>query len=177
VLRVRVLRDGEATDAVLAEIRSFVSDAFDGRFSDEDWEHTAGGVRIVVFDGNTPLAHGAVVPRDLRVANHELRAGYVEGVATHRERQRQGLGSRIMTHVTGIVREGFEIGGLSTGRRGFYERFGWESWRGPSFVQNGDDLVRTPCEDDALMVLRFGPSAGVDLGAPIVCRSRAGDDW
>jgi hypothetical protein len=44
-------------------------------------------------------------------------------------------------------------------------------------VRCGDDLVRTPDEDAGIMVLRFGPSAGVDLAAPISCEARTGDDW
>ena len=70
-----------------------------------------------------------------------------------------------------------DLGALSTGSPGFYGRLGWERWRGPTYVRRGDDLVRTPDEDAGIMVLRFGPSAGVDLAAPISSEARAGDDW
>jgi hypothetical protein len=60
---------------------------------------------------------------------------------------------------------------------GVYERLGWERWRGPTYVRRGADLVRTEDEDDGVMVLRFGPSAGLDLTAPIACTERGGDDW
>jgi hypothetical protein len=32
-------------------------------------------------------------------------------------------------------------------------------------------------EDDGVMVLRFGPSAAIDLHASMSCDERPGDDW
>jgi aminoglycoside 2'-N-acetyltransferase I len=75
------------------------------------------------------------------------------------------------------VRESFELGGLSTAHHHFYERLGWERWQGPTYVRDGDDVIRTEEEDDGVMVLRFGPSATIDLTAPITCEARPGDDW
>jgi len=66
---------------------------------------------------------------------------------------------------------------LSTGRHEFYQRLGWERWLGPTFVRRGEALVRTPDEDDGIMVLRFGRSRDTDLTAPIACEAREGDDW
>jgi aminoglycoside 2'-N-acetyltransferase I len=177
VLQVRVQTDGEMSGPFVAELRRLVDDAFAGDFSDEDWQHTAGGWRVVAFDGQAPVAHAAIVPRLLRVAERPVQTGYVEGVATLPANQRQGVGSLVITQVTSLLRARFEMGALSTGRTGFYARFGWESWRGPSFVLDGTELIRTPDEDDGLMVLRFGPSADIDLAAPISCERRSGDDW
>jgi aminoglycoside 2'-N-acetyltransferase I len=123
------------------------------------------------------VGHAAVVARVLWVAGRAFQAGYVEGVATRPDRQRQGWGSQVMARATDLVRAEFELGGLSTGRADFCRRFGWEPWRGPSFARVGEDLVRTPEEDDGVMVLRFGPSAGIDLEALIFCGTRSGDDW
>jgi aminoglycoside 2'-N-acetyltransferase I len=75
-----------------------------------------------------------------------------------------------MAEVGTIVRREFELGALSTGAHRFYERLGWQRWRGPTFV--GD--VRSDEEDDGVMVLAVTP---VDLGAPISCDPRRGDDW
>lgn len=175
--QVSVFRDDDVPADVLTEVRSFVYDAFDGRFSDDDWEHSAGGWRVVLFDDEVPASHAAVVPRALRIGQHEFRAGYVEAVATSRRAQHQGHGSAVLRRITSLVREEFELGGLSTGVPGFYQQFGWEPMRGPSYVLHGETLIRTPDEDDGLMVLRFGPSADADLTTAIVCTSRTGDDW
>lgn len=174
---LRGFADDETPPDVLAPVRSFVVEAFDGRFSAEDWDHTSGGWRVIAFDGDLPVAHAAVVPRPLRVGQRDFNAGYVEGVGTRTGRHGQGLGSAVMTELASIVRDNFELGALSTSRRSFYQHLGWESWQGPSYVEHEGQLLRTPDEDAGLMVLRFGPSADVSLQAPIVCQSRPGDDW
>jgi aminoglycoside 2'-N-acetyltransferase I len=177
VPQVRAFADEETPSHLLEAVRLFVVEAFEGRFSVEDWEHTAGGWRVIAFDGDVPVAHAAVVPRELRVRQRAFDAGYVEGVATRAGQHGRGLGTAVMTEISDLVRMHFELGGLSTGRRSFYQALGWESWRGPSYVEHEGDLIRTPDEDDGLMVLRFGPSADVELDAPIVCQRRPGDDW
>jgi aminoglycoside 2'-N-acetyltransferase I len=165
------------TAALPAGIRSLLDEAFAGRFDDTDWDHAVGGHHVVVTDGGAVVAHAAVVPRDLHVDGHPVDAGYVEAVATAPARRREGFGTRVMEAAGDVVRRHHGIGALSTGAHAFYERLGWERWRGPTFVRRGHDLVRTPEEDDGIMVLRFGPSAGVDLTAPLSCEARTGDDW
>jgi aminoglycoside 2'-N-acetyltransferase I len=175
--QVRGFADEETPSHLLEAVRLFVVEAFDGRFSAEDWDHTAGGWRVIAFDSDVLVAHAAVVPRALRVGQRDFNAGYVEGVATRTGRHGQGLGSAVMTELATLVRANFELGALSTSRHSFYQHLGWEAWRGPSYVEHEGDLIRTPDEDDGLMVLRFGPSSDVDLQASIVCQSRPGDDW
>jgi aminoglycoside 2'-N-acetyltransferase I len=177
VPQVRGFADEETPSHLLEAVRLFVVEAFDRRFSAEDWEHTAGGWRVIAFSGEDPVAHAAVVPRTLRVGERAFEAGYVEGVATRAGQHGRGLGTAVMAEISDLVRRNFELGGLSTSRRSFYQRVGWDPWRGPSFVEHEGDLIRTPDEDDGIMVLRFGPSADVELDAPIVCQSRPGDDW
>lgn len=174
---VRLLTTAEASGDLLAEIRRLLVQAFGGDFSDEDWEHTLGGWHVVVADGGVVVSHAAVVPRVLEVAHRPLRTGYVEGVATAPSRQGQGLGSVAMAELSECVRREFEMGALSTGRHGFYERLEWERWRGPTFVRNGSEAIRTEEEDDGVMVLRFGPSNDINLTAPLSCERRRGDDW
>jgi aminoglycoside 2'-N-acetyltransferase I len=151
--------------------------AFAGRFDETDWAHALGGHHVFVTEGDAVVAHAAVVRRELHVGERPIGAGYVEAVATAPARKGTGFGSVAMAAADGVLREHHELGALSTGSPGFYERLGWERWRGPTFVRRGADLVRTPEEDAGIMVLRFGPSAGVDLAASISCEARAGDDW
>jgi aminoglycoside 2'-N-acetyltransferase I len=173
---VRRFATAEASAEVLTEIRELLDRVFDD-FEAEDWEHTVGGVHVVVEDRGVVVAHASVVPRLLEVAGRPLRTGYVEGVGTAPERQRQGLGTAAMMEVGQIVRDTYEMGALGTGEHLFYERLGWERWRGPTYARRSKELIRTAADDDGVMVLRFGPSADVDLTAPISCEARSGDDW
>ena len=173
---VEIVRTADLSEERLAAVRALLLDAFGADFSEDDWQHTLGGWHVIVGDGQ-PLAHAAVVQRLLEVDAAVLRSGYVEGVATAPARQRQGLGVQAMREVGRLIRSEFELGALSTSEHGFYERSGWERWRGPTFVRHGDELLRTADEDDGIMVLRVGATVGLDLGQPICCDAREGDDW
>jgi len=162
---------------LLAASRRLMDAAFDD-FSDDDWAHALGGWHALVRDGDDVVAPAAVVPRQLYVDGTPLRAGYVEAVAVRPALQGTGLGTRVMAALDPVLRTHFEIGALSTGEWHFYERLGWERWQGPAFVRAAAGyLERVPDEDDGVMVLRFGSSAGLRLDAPIACDDRAGDAW
>jgi aminoglycoside 2'-N-acetyltransferase I len=177
VPQVRVFTDARTPRTVLDAVQQLVLEAFGDRFSAHDWQHTQGGWRIVAFEGTTPVSHAAVVSRELRVAGRPFRTGYLEGVATRPDRGGRGWGSLLLSSASDLLRDRFELGALSTGRHAFYRRLGWQRWRGPTFVRVGEQVVRTPEVDDGVMVLRFGPSADLDLTAPISCVGRPGDDW
>jgi aminoglycoside 2'-N-acetyltransferase I len=161
-----------------AGLRELLDEAFGGGdFSDDDWSHSLGGWHVVITDGARPVAHGSVVERELHVADVPFRTGYVEAVATSPARRREGLATSVMRELAALIERHFELGALSTGTPRVYARLGWEQWRGPTAARRGGVTVRTPEDDDALMVLRFGPSAHIDLHALISCPGRAGDDW
>lgn len=172
-----VLATADVPSALLDRVRALLDAAFDGDFADEDWDHTLGGVHALVLDGPRVLAHAAVVPRTVTVGTRPFACGYVEGVAADPAHQGRGLGTLAMRALDPVLRDGYELGTLSTGEHRFYERLGWERWRGPTFVRRAGGPQRTPEEDDGIMVLRFGASADVDLAAPIACEERPGDDW
>ena len=175
--RLSLVEDRSLEPDLPAAARALCTAAFGDRFSDEDWEHTCGGERVLVFDDDDLVGHAAVVPRTITVGEQPFLAGYVEGVAVHPQLQREGIGRTMMTRLSAYVRATYELGALSTGRPGFYARSGWERWSGPSYVRDRDTTHRTEDEDDGLMVLRFGPSAGVALSSSITCLGRSGDDW
>ena len=176
-LRSLVLPDQDVARDLRRAARLLVFDAFGDRFSRDDWAHTGGGWRILLLEDDTPVGHAAVVGRRLQIGSESWEAGYVEGVATRPDRQREGIGSTVMSLVAEVVRAHFQLGALSTSHHALYRRLGWERWAGPSFVRGADALVRTPDEDSGLMVLRFGPTETVALANGIICEPRSGDDW
>lgn len=177
MVRVQSFTSSEASPQTLANIRELLQHAFENGFSAEDWAHTIGGHHVTVNDDGALVAHAAAIPRRLHIGRRPYSAGYVEGVATRADVRSRGYGSLAVSELATTIRRFYEIGALSTGRPSFYERRGWERWRGPSYVRAGSRLIRTEDEDDGLLVLRFGPSATVDLTASIACEARTGDDW
>lgn len=59
----------------------------------------------------------------------------------------------------------------------FYQRFGWERWKGSLPVRAGAETIRTLDEDGGVTVQRLGPDAAVDRAAAIARERRSGDDW
>lgn len=174
---VASLHTDDLTPSDTATIRGLLDAAFEGRFDEHDWEHATGGRHVVVRASGVIVAHGAVVPRRMWVGGDEHHVGYVEAVATEPDAQGRGLGSSLMRTLTDEILARHRIGVLSTGAWGFYERLGWQRWRGPTSIRlrNGE-VVRTPEEEeDGIMVT--ATAGELDLGATITCAERAGDDW
>ncbi len=147
------------------------------RFTEEDWEHTFGGVHVLPFENGAMVAHGAVAERTLWLDGRALRTGYLEAVATWPEHQGRGHGSAVVEVLDALVREKYELGGLSTGRRSFYERLGWLLWRGPLAVRTDTGDVGTPEERGAIFVLPTPRVPDPDLDTRLVCDTRSGDVW
>ena len=65
----------------------------------------------------------------------------------------------------------FDIACLETDRPSFYERLGWEVWRGPLAGRSEHGLVPTP-EQTGIMVLRLPrtPALSLDQGLTIECQ-------
>lgn len=177
-MNIRVLPTEALSDADRIALRRMLDSAYDGDFTDDDFDHALGGWHAIAGDLAAPISHAAVVVRSLFVDTRELRTGYVEAVATLPSHRRTGLGSRVMAAIAGVIRSRFELGALSTGEHVFYERLGWERWRGPSYVRAADGgTTRSADEDSGIMILRCTPSRDVDLTAMITCDERPGDSW
>jgi aminoglycoside 2'-N-acetyltransferase I len=82
-----------------------------------------------------------------------------------------------MRAATEHIRETFELGALGTGAHRFYERLGWQTWRGPAYLRTSEGLQRTPDEEGYILVLRTPSSPPFDLAEPISCEWRPGDVW
>ena len=170
-----------ATDALTPhqrrEIRALLDAAFDGDFSDDDWDHALGGLHVWVSGPDGVIGHGSVVARTLVCSGERLRVGYVEAVATSAVHRRQGHGAAVMRRLGDHVQATWPLGALSTGTPAFYETMGWERWRGPTFVDGPTGRARTPDDDGDIMILRSPRSPQLDLDGEIVCDWRLGDVW
>lgn len=150
----------------------------DGDFTTEDIAHAMGGMHwLAEVEGGRIVGHASVVPRLLEADGQLLPTGYVEAVAVHPAWQRRGIASRLLVPVGARIRDTFDLGALSTAVPAVYASSGWERWRGETWVRTADGLVRTPDEDDGIMILRTPRTPALDVTAPISCEWRAGDAW
>ena len=181
VARLRRLPTDALDPDEIAGIRALLDAAFrddeDERFTEADWEHSIGGLHVVLDLDGVIVSHASVVERELRVAGHALRTGYVEAVATAPDYQGRGHGTRVMRAIGAVIEAGYELGALGTGEHGFYERLGWRIWQGPTSVRTAAGERRTPDEDGGIMVLFTPTTPAIELDAPISCEWRPGDVW
>lgn len=163
--------------AVLRSARALADEAFGGGFDDEDWEHALGGMHAIVLEGDTVVAHGAVVQRRLLHRGRALRTGYVEAVAVRADRRRQGHGRAVMTRLADVIGAAYDIGALSSRAEAaaLYTTLGWRRWEGRTWVVSPDGLRRTPDEDDSTYVLTL--SADLDVAGDLACDWRDGEVW
>lgn len=178
--RLRRLPTDALSSDELRVVRALMHSAFgtgEEAFADDDWAHALGGEHFVLDLDGEIVSHASVVERALEIGGRPFRTGYVEAVATAPNLQGQGHGTLVMAAVTEHIRSTFELGALGTGRHAFYERLGWETWRGPAFVRTADGEQRTLEEEGYILVLRTPTSPPFDLAEPISCDWRPGDVW
>jgi aminoglycoside 2'-N-acetyltransferase I len=179
MLSLRSASTAELSDFELTELRMLLYRAFDGEFSDDDWDHTLGGQHFLGSSDGAMVAHASVVPRELHVGEQPVATGYVEGVAVAEEHRRHGYGHSVMTELGRFLTPRFELGALSAAERyhAFYRRLGWEMWGGPTAVIVAGVARRTPEEDQTVMVLETPTTGQLDRQATLACDWRAGDVW
>jgi len=164
--------------AGLAEVRRLMDAAFGDRFSEEDWGHALGGRHFIIRGPEGSIvSHASVVARQLEISGHRLLTAYVEAVATQPAFQGRGCATAVMRAVDEFVQVHFELGALSSGAPGFYERLGWIRWRGATWCRHGEDLIRTADEDGGVLVLPTRSSPAMTFEEDIAVAWRGGDVW
>ena len=177
---VRRLSSDELTPREVASLRGLFDASWpdpEDAFAHEDLLHAMGGVHFVVETDGAIVSHASVVERELHTGGHRLATGYVEAVATLPEHRRLGYASATMEEVGRHIDRSFPLGALGTGLHAFYERLGWITWKGPTFVRADGGLEPTLDEDGYILVRLTPTSPQLDLSAPISCDWRPGDVW
>lgn len=161
--------------------RRMVIEAFEGDFTDADWEHALGGMHALICHHGALIAHAAVIQRRLIYRDTALRCGYVEAVAVREDWRGQGLATAVMDAVEQVLRGAYQLGALSSAEtaKEIYLARGWVPWQGPTSVLRPTGVTRTPEDDGSVFVLPVDLPAGTELDtrAEIICDWRDGDVW
>lgn len=173
----RLAHTWELEPSLLTRTRELLNLVFDGEMTDEDWDHCLGGIHAIALKGTEPIAHAAVIQRQLLQGDRPLRCGYVEGVAVHPDYQRKGIGKRLMTQLEPVIRNAYDLGALGATDDAvpLYSHSGWQLWRGPLFSLTPKGTIATPDEQGGVWVLRT--RTPLDLDSQLTCDFRIGDVW
>ena len=81
-----------------------------------------------------------------------------------------------MLKLAGDIDREYAIACLETDRETFYERLGWQTWRGPLAGRGEHDLIPTP-EQRGIMVLRLSQTPPLDFDSMLTIESQSGRIW
>ncbi|MFJ2934344.1 GNAT family N-acetyltransferase [Streptomyces sp. NPDC087219] len=164
-MTVRIAPTHELGADRLRSVRELLDTAFDGDFSDDDWDHTLGGVHAWIEDEDGIAAHGAVVMRRALHGGRSHRVGYVEGVAVRADLRRRGLGGDVMAGLERVIDGAYAFGALGASDAGaaLYRARGWQVWGGRLEAMGPEGIVHL-AEEEGYVFLR--PAAGRALPDP-----------
>lgn len=151
--------------------------AYDGEFTDADWQHALGGMHALIWHRGALIAHGAVIQRRLLHGGTSLRCGYVEAVAVQEQWRGQGLATAVLNACEQVIRGAYQLGALSSAEfsRRIYSARGWLPWRGTTSVLAPTGTIGTPEDDGRVFVLPV--TAELDPTKTLSCDWRDGDVW
>jgi aminoglycoside 2'-N-acetyltransferase I len=174
--RVVVAHTADLDAGTLAAARDLLDEVFDD-MTDQDWEHSLGGVHAVAWLEGEVVGHASVVQRRLLHNGRALRTGYVEGVGVRADLRGLGYGGALMGALERVVRAAYDLGALGATDEAveFYAHRGWVRWGGPTYALTPSGVVRTAEDDGGVFVLPVGVL--LDLTGTLTCDWRDGDPW
>ena len=177
-LEIEIRRTAEMGDIARAEVVRLCIDAH----QEPDFEHLFSylppeGLHVLARSGHELVGHAVVTNRWLQPEGLPLlRTAYVDAVATAPAAQGRGVGTVVMKHLAEAVGVDFDIACLETERVSFYERLGWEEWRGPLAGRSDDGLIPTP-DQKGIMILRLPGTPELDRNALLTIESHPARIW
>jgi aminoglycoside 2'-N-acetyltransferase I len=161
---------GEDLDEVLA----LCSEAYGEDFAPV-LERVGPGTHLLGRRKGNLVSHAMWITRMLEPTSlSPLRTAYVEAIATAPAFQKRGYATELLRRLEREIQD-FDLGALSPSSAPFYERRGWEPWRGPLLIRRGRILELTP--DETVMVLRLPKTPSLDLDEPLSAEWRRGELW
>jgi aminoglycoside 2'-N-acetyltransferase I len=176
VAELRTAHTADLDASTLGAARALLYEVFDD-MTDQDWEHSLGGLHALVWEGDELIGHASVIQRRLLHGGRTLRAGYVEGVGVRADRRRRGHGAAMMAALERVIRGAYDLGALGATDEGaiFYAGRGWRRWTGPTSTLTPHGIVRTEEDDGCVYVLPLG--VALDPTGELTCDWREGDVW
>jgi len=137
----------------------------------------SGGLHFLAYRAEELVSHAMVTTRWLQPEGQPLlHTAYVDAVATLPNYQGQGYGSILMRRLVSEIDEEYVIACLETDRITFYERLGWQTWRGPLAGRSKQGLTPTP-EQNGIMILRLSQTPALNLDSWLTIECQAERIW
>jgi aminoglycoside 2'-N-acetyltransferase I len=135
------------------------------------------GLHFIAYFDEQIVSHAVVTTRWVQPERRPvLRTAYVDALATLPAYQRRGFGTAVMREAISQIAE-YDLGCLKTNRAAFFERLGWQRWRGPRAAR-GPDGSLTPAPDQPdILILRLASTPLLDLDRLLTIETQTGRIW
>ena len=169
------------TEDLNATTRTSIIEVCITAHQEEDFKHLfsyipSGGRHFLAYRETELVSHAVVTTRWLQPEGQPvLKTAYVDAVATLPAYQGQGYGSAVMQHLAKNIAD-YTIACLETERPGFYERLGWEIWRGVLAGRSENGLIPTP-HQKGVMILRLPQTPALNLDGELTIECQTGRIW
>jgi aminoglycoside 2'-N-acetyltransferase I len=174
-LRIEVIKGKDLPSDEQKTIIALCNRAFEEEL-DALFSAFADSTHVLGYLDGMLVSHALWVTRWLRADEGPLwRTAYVEAVATEKAFRGLGFATAIMKRVEEEI-QGYELGGLSPFSVAYYERLGWEQWRGPLYIRTGAGLVPTT-GDEQVMILRLPKTPALTIDVSLSAEWREGELW
>ncbi len=173
-LNIKVIHSKTLSEDLRNEIISLCNRAYE-----EDmralFETFSNATHVLGYYDELLVCHALWVTRQLQAENDPpMRTAYVEAVATEAMYRNRGFASSIMKYLINEIQD-YELAALSPFSVEYYERLGWELWRGELSIRTSEGLVRTP--DEEVMIFRLPKTPVLNITTPLSAEWREGELW
>jgi predicted N-acetyltransferase YhbS len=136
----------------------------------------AGGLHVLAVLNGKLVGHAMATTRWLQPEGmHVMRTAYVDAVSTSPAHQRQGIGSVVMRQLVAQLTD-YEVACLETDKPAFYERLGWQQWRGPKAGRDGEQLIPT-LDEQIVMIHTLNKLVKLNLYGLLTIECQPGRIW
>jgi aminoglycoside 2'-N-acetyltransferase I len=170
------------TEALTATQRSSVIDVCVAVHDDDEFRKLfttyipSGGRHFLAHRGPQLVSHAVVTTRWVQPEGQRvLKTAYVDAVSTLPSYQGRGYASAVMGRLAAEIGD-YEVGCLQTDLPAFYERLGWEVWRGALAGRSEHGLIPTP-QQRGVMVLRLPGTPPLDLDMQLTIERQPKRIW
>jgi aminoglycoside 2'-N-acetyltransferase I len=170
------------TEDLSAETRFAIVELCVAAHHEEDFRNlfgyvASGGWHFLAWHNEQLISHAMVTTRWLQPEGLPLlKSAYIDAVATLPSYQSQGYGSALMRQLASEIDHEYIIACLETDRESFYERLGWQRWRGPLAGRSEHGLIPTP-EQNGIMVLKLSQTPTLNFDLALSIESQTGRIW
>jgi aminoglycoside 2'-N-acetyltransferase I len=170
-----------ATEDLTAAQRTAVIDVCVAAHENDDFNNlftyvAAGGRHFLGYRGSDLASHAVVTTRWLQPDGQPvLKTAFVDAVSTLPAYQHEGHASAVMSRLATAI-DDYDVGCLQTDIPGFYERLGWQLWRGPLAGRGQDGLIPTS-QQTGVMVFRLPRTPSLDLESQLTIECQPERIW